>query len=158
MAQLSIAVAEPPDASDCIFLSPSFATAEYTVGNKPLDDQHDHIFRLLTALECAGSSGEGALTADLLLTHLTAYMKRHFRCEERLMAERGYPKVRGHARQHAECSQRLADLLALVNSNAVDATDCAPFVREWMHNHLLGSDRQFARWLENRRYSRKRTQ
>ena len=157
MAHLSIAIAEPPNAPDCVFLSPSFATTEYTVGDKLIDDQHDHIFRLVNALECAGSAGVGARTADLLLVHLSAYLQSHFRCEERLMAERGYPKLRTHARQHAECSQRLADLLVLVNSNVMDPADCAPFVRDWLHNHLLGSDCHFAQWLQTRRYFRERT-
>jgi hemerythrin len=151
MALLAHATAERPMLADWTPPSPQhFATTEFTVGDKLIDDQHDHIFKLLNALQFADSSGDGARTADLLLEHLHSYLTRHFAREERFMAERRYPKLHSHKRQHKECIQRLSDFLALVNAKVMHAADCAPFAREWLHNHLLGSDRQFARWSHAR--------
>jgi hemerythrin len=151
MALLAHATAEPPILADWTLSRQRFAITEFTVGDKLIDDQHDHIFRVLNALQSADSSGDGARTADALLDHLHSYLTRHFAREERFMEERGYPKARSHTRQHRECLQRLTQFVTLVNANVMHAADCAPFAREWLNTHLLGSDRQFARWLQGRR-------
>ena len=130
-----------------------FGETQYSLGNKEIDDQHHHILCLLNSLDLAHHSGEGAAHSDLLLNHLCAYLDRHFNHEERLMAEHGYPKRKQHQQQHSECREKLRKMIVVVNGTGTRALDCATFIHEWMHNHLLGSDREFAMWLQHtRRY------
>ena len=120
---------------------------EYKVGNAELDHQHEHILSLLNALEVAGTSGEGAATSDVILSHLLRYLKKHFSDEEHLMTLVGYPEVASHRQQHENCKATLAQLVSSVESGEGCAGDCMPFLNDWLHSHMLGLDRQYASWL-----------
>jgi hemerythrin-like metal-binding protein len=95
----------------------------------------------------AGTSGEGAANADLLLAHLLRFLAAHFGDEERLMKAMEYPELAVHQQEHEKCSGKLAELVSAVTSGELGAADCAPFIRDWLHNHLLGSDQRYAAWL-----------
>jgi hemerythrin len=124
-----------------------FWTNEYSIGNEEIDHQHEHIIALVNALEIAGTSGDGAATTDLVLTHLLRYLGKHFAAEEQLMADVGYPGLEYHQQEHAECSCRLAQLVSSVASGKMNAAECVPFIREWLHTHMLESDQRYATWV-----------
>jgi hemerythrin len=122
---------------------------EYSMGNDEIDRQHEHIIALLNSLEVADSSGEGAATTDLVLTHLLRYLAQHFAAEEQLMANVGYPEVDSHVQQHEEFSCRLAKLISSITSGETSASECVPCIREWLHGHMLDSDQHYASWLSS---------
>jgi hemerythrin len=124
-----------------------FWTNEYSIGNEEIDRQHEHIISLVNALEIAGASGDGAATTDVVLTHLLRFLATHFAAEEQLMAQVGYPELGDHQEQHAECSCRLAQLVASVASGEMNSAECVPFIRGWLHSHMLNSDQRYASWL-----------
>ena len=119
----------------------------YTVGNERIDAQHKQIFALIKVLEAANTSGDGARTADVVLAYLSRFLSNHFLDEERCMAESAYPFLNQHRKQHEDCAQKLAELLATIESPAMPTDDYVRFIRHWFHEHLLGSDQQFALWL-----------
>jgi hemerythrin len=125
----------------------AFWTEAYTVGDEAIDAQHKHIFALIKVLERADTSGDGARTADLVLAYLSRYLSNHFVEEERLMAEASYPHLDSHRKQHQACGQKLAELMATVEATPTPTHTYIGFVREWFHEHLLGSDQQYALWL-----------
>ena len=127
-----------------------FWADEYSVGNKQIDEQHEHIVAAVNALEIAVTSGEGAATVDLVLDHLLRYLAAHFAAEERLMSAVGYPNLAAHVQQHEECKQRLSALMSLVQSGEIGLSACVPFITEWLHGHLLGSDQLYVTWLHEK--------
>ena len=120
---------------------------EYTIDDKQIDQQHEHIVALTNALEIAAASGEGAGTADLVLAHLVRFLATHFDTEERAMEAAAYPDLAEHRQQHAQFSRRLAQLVRSVESGELNVVDCVPVIRDWLHCHLLGSDQRFAFWV-----------
>jgi hemerythrin len=120
---------------------------EYSIGNEEIDHQHEHIINLVNALEIADTSGDGAATADLVLTHLLRYMAKHFAEEEQLMKDVGYPGLEEHQRQHGACSCKLAQFVSQVASGEMNAAECVPFIRQWLHTHMLESDQRYAAWV-----------
>ena len=128
-------------------MSPTFWTSEHSVGNAEVDRQHLHIVDLVNSLTIAKDSGHGAGTTDLILTHLQRYIQAHFVAEERLMELVGYPELDAHRKQHIVCTLELQRLLEAVESSEISAVDCAPRLRQWLHEHLLGTDQHYVRWL-----------
>jgi hemerythrin len=120
----------------------------YTVGNETIDAQHKQIFGLIKVLETAGTSGDGARTADLVFRYLSRVLANHFVDEERFMAETAYPNLEQHRQQHEACSRRLSELLATVESTSIPTDSYVGFIRQWFHEHLVGSDQDFALWLQ----------
>jgi hemerythrin len=130
---------------------PVFWSGHYSLGNDEVDHQHEHILGLVNALELAGTSGGGAATADLVLGHLTRYLLRHFAAEEALMEALGYPELDVHREQHTRCGRKMEEFRAAVEAGAKNPVDCVPFVREWLHTHMLGSDQAYSAWFEGNR-------
>jgi hemerythrin-like metal-binding protein len=129
-------------------MASAFWKDEYSVGNEEIDKQHQHILALVNALEIAGTSGEGAGTADLVLSHLLRYLSQHFAAEEELLASTGYPGLETHQREHAECTSKVESMVRAVASSEMTASECVPFFCDWLHEHLLGSDLQYAAWAK----------
>jgi hemerythrin len=127
-----------------------FWSDEYETGNSEIDQQHQHLFSLVNALEIACTSGEGAATTDLVLAHLLRYLARHFSAEESLMLAVGYPGYAEHQQQHAACGRRLAELVSKVQNGKSDAVELVAYIRDWLHIHLLESDQKYASWVESR--------
>ena len=121
----------------------------YTVGDETVDAQHKQIFDLIKVLERADSSGDGAGTADLVLAYLSRYLSNHFVEEELRMADSNYPYLEPHRKQHIACSHELAELLTSVESKPLRTQEYVGFIRQWFHEHLLGSDQQYALWLHD---------
>jgi hemerythrin len=122
---------------------------EYSVGNQQIDDQHKHIITLVNAVEIAVSSGAGAATMDVVFGHLARYLADHFAAEERLMARVSYFDAANHRQQHADCTRNSTEIITRIRTGETDPFECAPFVRHWLHTHLLGSDQAFARWRDH---------
>jgi hemerythrin len=127
-----------------------FWSEEYETGNSEIDQQHQHLFSLVNALEIACTSGEGAATTDLVLAHLLRYLARHFSTEESLMRAVDYPEFTEHQHQHTACSRKVAELLSRVQTDELDAMEFVAYIRDWLHEHLLLSDRKYAFWLQGR--------
>ncbi len=125
-------------------------TDEYRIGNDEIDRQHQHIVALVNSLEVASASGDGARTCDMVLTHLLWYLAQHFSSEEQLMAAVEYPDIEEHRREHSECRRRMAQLVSSIERGEIDVKDCVPYIRTWVHEHMLGSDRRYAVWVKEK--------
>jgi len=117
----------------------------YSVGAKELDEQHKQLFRLLNALfESADITVESQTISDLL-TGMKEYASMHFETEERYMSECGYPDLASHAWIHEQFRKKVDELCAdrMAKKEGV-AMDMLEFLYEWLVNHILSCDKQYA--------------
>ena len=75
----------------------------------------------------------------------------HFRSEERLMEELGYPQRAGHNQQHAELLQQFGQFVTLFHSpRGESVAHTVRFLREWFEFHVDVHDGPLVRWINER--------
>jgi hemerythrin len=119
-----------------------------------VDEQHRELFRRLNLFLDACDAGKG--TADLvkMLQFLDDYVSIHFRDEERLQEEFGFPFRHQHRSYHRSFEEQLgilkkrfiregptADLVATINRVVVG----------WLLDHISRKDREFGEWVRAER-------
>lgn len=114
---------------------------------KGLDDDHDRLrelgSRILSAIKA--NDVEGA-QRDLLALQLAQHT--HFRYEERLMAETGYPGRKVHAEDHLQLNQTLAAINRALGTNRIGALshELAVFINDSL-NHVEELDGRLRTFL-----------
>lgn len=114
-------------------------------GHAEVDDQHAGI---LAQLEVVRAAEPAAVPA--ILGFLDQHTRTHFACEERLMAESGFPEEAAHRAEHADLLAELAGwrtVLARQGPAAVYRAGLLASMERWVNDHVLQGDRRLARHL-----------
>ncbi len=120
-------------------------------GNVRIDKQHkelmDRLGRFLAALE----SGINKKEVAQILGYLSKYVVSHFENEETLMANRRYPGVESHKREHTHLKEALSVLATLLENTGVTiglVAQTHQTVYDWLKNHIHKEDKKFAAFLK----------
>jgi hemerythrin-like metal-binding protein len=116
---------------------------ELEVGRLDIDSQHYALVRITNDLADAMQLGRGRYIISEAIDRLAAYARFHFLTEENLMAKHGYERTAAHKREHAELLAKVCMLQANSGRLAVSIETMA-FLRDWLSNHILRSDRALA--------------
>jgi len=118
---------------------------EYSVGVEVLDRQHRGLIVLINRLSSSQTN------ADMMVhvfDELEAYTKDHFSMEEKLLKEADYADFKMHRKQHRAFEQWLSAVRQTysvgVTSPTLLAESIDAFLRDWLVNHILSSDRDYA--------------
>jgi hemerythrin-like metal-binding protein len=127
-------------------------TAEYTVHNAEIDEDHQHEFGLVNRLHEAILAGEGREVLGVLLSGLTKYISIHFANEEKLMAEVHYPEMTAHIQSHEELRRRIQDVEARFDRGESAITiELMIFLSSWIKNHITSADRRLDEYVKAER-------
>ena len=126
-------------------------TVEWAIGHPTIDMQHKQLFEAINSLLDACANGQGCSVIDKTIAFLMDYVDIHFKDEEKLQEECGYPDLAMHAMLHerfrrmaTELEGRLRDegptvsLVAKVNS-------C---VGDWLVTHIQQEDKKVADYIK----------
>lgn len=134
-----------------------------SVDNGVIDDDHRHLIEIMDGVMIlvTGKARQGAVIA--MLKALYDFGEKHFRREEMLQQEAGYPDFEAHRRVH---EQLLADLRDYItNLSGLSCQDLTPeqcqtrihetkrFLTRWLIAHILGEDTKLRPWVERMRTS-----
>lgn len=117
----------------------------YECGQPQIDDEHRRLFELANATFDASFSAETrpdqfAAALDQLLTHVA----QHFDHEERILAERGYPRLEAHRRAHAGLIKRAMELRESVERGEASIGALVDFLaNRVVAQHLMTADADF---------------
>jgi hemerythrin len=131
----------------------SFAWSDdFLVGVPVIDEQHRRLVDLIAGFYAALAEKRPAKRAlGELLAGLVDYTRYHFETEERLMADSQFPPSSAHREQHAQFVQKVADLVdRFTRGQLVLSIEATSFLRDWLTNHILVSDKQLGRHLSLR--------
>jgi len=124
---------------------------EYAVGIKQIDEQHKRLVRLLNELNQAMADGKGREVMTGILSQLVDYTKGHFATEERLMQGYLYPGYAAHKLEHDQLTKTVLKFQQDVNSGkAVMSIEVLDFLKNWLRNHILGTDKRYAPFLNSK--------
>jgi hemerythrin len=105
--------------------------------------------RDLEAWRSRGAPTPGFSRPLATLDALGALTRAHFRREEAVMREAGYPSLVPHKSEHDMLLAEYTVMLREIRAAGPDGLDFAAFaaLKQWLIGHLLGDDRTLAKYL-----------
>jgi hemerythrin len=123
-------------------------SAALETGDARIDEQHRTLVKAFNDLEDALARRRGREAASRTLLFLVGYTTEHFRMEEELMDDAGFPDAGRHKRFHHDLVVKLSALLtSYTQGSATLNPDVMGFLEGWLVEHILGEDLRLAEFL-----------
>lgn len=121
------------------------------VGVDEIDNQHKELFTRFNSLLNACDEGKGDEEVKKLLGFLDDYVATHFRAEEKIQQEYGYPDYLHHKDQHRWFTDELAKLKGQFASQGpalgvVLSTN--RFLVNWLIEHISKMDKVLGQYIK----------
>lgn len=114
------------------------------LGIEQIDQQHSRFFVLMNRMITAGPGPANRELVAQVLEELTDYLDEHFRTEEELMAQVGYPDLMEHHRQHAAFVAKVIAFSRKFRREEVGLEDeMTAFLVEWFMDHIRHEDAKY---------------
>ncbi|EAT16349.1 bacteriohemerythrin [Desulfuromonas acetoxidans] len=121
----------------------------FAVNVDQFDDHHRHLIDLLNKTHDQITRRLEKEKLGLVLVELIEYAKYHFRAEEVWMKNLDYPKLKQHCAEHHYFINRVQEMCEDYNSgNTALAQELLSFMKNWLSSHILGTDREYSRFIE----------
>lgn len=120
-------------------------------GQMEIDAQHTVLVAILNRLYDAISAGEGDGTTGRLLHELVEYTHYHFASEEALMDRVPAEIADAHKAKHAALIARVSQFQQQFDCGEIKPEELLVFLKEWLIQHISGTDRNFVARLAKER-------
>ncbi len=81
---------------------------------------------------------------DALFSRVLRFVETHFREEEALMREQGYPDYGAHKKQHEKFERELAGIQSKINNRNIDFSEkFGAMLWEWLYRHINVEDYKY---------------
>jgi hemerythrin len=123
----------------------------FAVNIKMIDDQHKRLIELINVLHDSMKAGKGNDLIGPILSDLLSYTVFHFTTEEKLFQEYAYPEYLRHKKEHDDLTGKVKAFSNDFRAGKISVTiEVMHFLRDWLSNHILGSDKKYAPFLTNK--------
>lgn len=123
----------------------------FLTGHPVIDHQHQALFEQINELEQAAIMGCSEVELFRLAEQVRLSTQEHFRCEEQLMMEQGFPGLEAHRKEHQEILRNGEALMEQCQSSNVRLSETIPSsLRSWALQHILDEDLQLAEFMRQR--------
>ena len=120
---------------------------KYNIGNNVIDKQHQYLVKLINLM----IDEKGYITNDAvkaIFVELLHYANIHFHDEEEIVRETDYPNKLEHKKEHRYFVNELEKIeLDIIFENPQAVEKMLKFLTNWLLNHILVSDKDFAPFL-----------
>jgi hemerythrin len=124
---------------------------QLSVNVQLVDDQHKRLVDLVNYLHDAMKQRRGAEALAKTLSELVNYTVYHFSTEEGLFSVHKYPEWLGHKHEHEALTKQAKDLSERCSRGEImPTTETMTFLRDWLKNHILGSDKKYGPFLNSK--------
>jgi hemerythrin len=132
-------------------MEPILWMEEFSVGVSKMDRQHKKLIGMLNRLINEPGAQTHSETISDLLSGMISYAREHFRDEEALMAEYGYPFKEHQMEQHKEFVVKTVDFCSAVELGV----DIVPqvmldYLKDWLVHHILQQDMRYKQFFLER--------
>lgn len=127
---------------------------EMATGNYDIDNQHKELLRRVDDLLKGAKAKKGTEEIGKLMWFLKKYVRRHFRDEEKLQVESGFPGYEAHKLQHDiffREVQRLETLHAEQGDNTLMFIAAVNAMCQWLRSHFNKMDKELIEFLHQGR-------
>jgi len=124
-------------------------SSRFSVDVNSVDHQHQQLVHIINDLHDAMKSGKGKEALGASLNNLLDYTKTHFDHEEKNMKLKNYPDLAEHTKQHNDLIKQVKDYKAKFdNGEALLTIEVMDFLRDWLLNHIMKSDKRMGTYLK----------
>jgi hemerythrin len=121
--------------------------AKYALGIEEIDKQHRVLLDCMTTIEDAIQAGDRWSAVHFGIVQLRDYARVHFTVEETVFKMHQYPGTDEHIRQHQVFMGHLHDIEQKTLAADDLKQDLLKFLRDWLVQHILSADRDYARHI-----------
>ncbi len=118
-------------------------SSDFSVGIQEIDEQHKVLVNILNDLTEAIEERRGTKVRNQIIDRLFEYTRVHFTVEESLMRILDYPKYEQHKHEHEALVSQLTEFIKKINSETISTYELLFFLRSWLINHIIGSDKAY---------------
>jgi hemerythrin len=119
-------------------------------GLPEMDEQHRYLFMLFDRIEESFTVTDRVSFAALL-SEIEGYLHFHFDSEEHLMRHYRFPRFSLHQSEHEAAAARFVRFLNDFEAKLLNPGALRIFLRGWLLEHGVASDREYAAWILERR-------
>lgn len=120
----------------------------YNTGIEAVDLEHRKLVELVEVMHTSVRDKEPKDVVEKVITEIAEYTQYHFTNEEMLMEKEHYPQFDEHKTEHQKLIQEVSTFKERLLSNFPDGReDFYHFLREWLINHILDSDKKFGTYV-----------
>ena len=119
-------------------------------GIATIDEQHRQLLGLLSRLFEAMQDGAGNRVLGEIIERLQDYARDHFRVEEELMQQYGFPECEAHHAEHAMFQRKVAKFQEQQrrgDAEGVLSVQAVLFLRNWLTAHIGSVDQSLGAFL-----------
>jgi len=125
-------------------------TPNMSVGVKEIDEQHKKLINIINRLFRALKEGMAYMELASIIGDLTDYTKVHFRYEEKYFKLFKYPDAEKHIAEHQQFIEQVGLFTAELQEKKISLSfDVMDFLKNWLLNHILKSDKAYTQWFNN---------
>ncbi|WP_419779897.1 bacteriohemerythrin [Maridesulfovibrio sp.] len=124
------------------------------LGVPQIDNQHKELIRLVNGLISAVSLDRPEKTIKNVLKKLREYTVFHFNSEEVFMDSIGYDNLNKHVAEHIDLKKKVKEFQrSIYKGESVEVMTLLDFLKPWLLNHILESDREIAAFIKREKIS-----
>jgi hemerythrin len=121
------------------------------IGIGSIDEQHKKLVDALNQLNDAVHEDSPSYRIEYILDFLLEYVRSHFRYEETLFEDYGFPNQDAHIAEHRAFSHRILEMNEIFRTGGgIKAADLVRTLSNWIRDHIERSDREYIPYLENK--------
>jgi hemerythrin len=121
---------------------------EYSIGIEYIDQDHKKLLHLLNQFSIAYDYAQCEEFEREALEDLVSYTKYHFKREEKLMEDYGYPGLEEHQVEHQAMIDKVEEYVTIYNREGHDSLkQVTNLLTYWLINHIQESDKQYRDYL-----------
>lgn len=126
-------------------------SGKMSVGIQEIDDQHQNLINIINKLFKAMLAGKAQKIINEIVDELIEYADYHFDTEEKYFDQHGYPDSHQHTLQHSFYKDEiLLFKKEILNGKSTVPMQVFNFLKDWLTNHIMKSDKKYAEFLENK--------
>lgn len=127
-------------------------STQYLIGDDLIDAEHEELFRLINDFHSRWQEAHNRQDIGKVFNQLIAYAEIHFRHEEQIMENAGFPRLPDHQQIHESMIDEVFQLhKAYMEENLHLEMQTMKFVKSWLLQHILQNDYQFRDFLARKK-------
>lgn len=119
----------------------------YSIGLEEIDDQHRTLLETINKIWVSIVQKSERAVVLGLVEELERYTIAHFAAEETFMRVANYPFFAEHKKEHQHFIARVAEEKRRAIETGTLSLDLMHFLRDWLIEHILVSDKKYADYL-----------